>query len=274
LGLLGLNNVLTEYPKYIVDLKDTILECLDDDDITIRYRAIDLICGVVNKNNIKAIIQKLMKKAKNGEGKYKNFIIEKVIETCSKDNYEHIGSFKWYISILVALAKMDDNQQGSLIAYQLLNTHIRVKAIRAYGIVEMVNSHFLKAKFNFLNTDEVLECSNNSISDVVYAGIWILGEFVQDLPEELSKPDILKCLLNPNFLKFNGKVQSVCVQTILKIFTATAIVSDKETLETTRDLIRKDFDGFLKSGEIEVQERVKFNTKIKGFNLHKVDTIT
>jgi AP-3 complex subunit delta-1 len=138
LGLLGLNNVLTEYPKYIVDLKDTVLECLDDEDITIRLRAIDLLCGVVDKSNIKQIIQKLMKKAKNADGKYKNFIIEKVVETCAKNNYEHIGSFKWYISILVALAKMNDNEQGGIISFQLLNTHIRVKAIRDYGLVEMV----------------------------------------------------------------------------------------------------------------------------------------
>jgi len=68
--------------------------------------------------------------------------------------------------------------------------------------------------------------------------------------------------LNPNFSKFNNKVQSVCVQTILKIFS-----SLNEGIENMRDLIRKNFDIFLKSSDIEVQERS--TTTIKLIQLHE-----
>jgi hypothetical protein len=107
-----------------------------------------------------------------------------------------------------------------------------------------------------LNTEEVLDYSNNSISDVVYASIWILGEFINETPEELKKDQVLKLLLNGNFSKFNSKVQSCCCQSILKIFSS-SLSSSKEEVENMRDLIRKNFDMFLKSSDIEVQERVK-----------------
>jgi len=47
LGLLGLPGVMKTHPKLVAEHKDTILRCLEDDDITIRMRALDLLDGIV-----------------------------------------------------------------------------------------------------------------------------------------------------------------------------------------------------------------------------------
>ena len=59
LGLLAMNQVMQVFPKGIAEHRDLILACLDDEDVTIRLRALDLLSGMVNENNIGYIVSKL-----------------------------------------------------------------------------------------------------------------------------------------------------------------------------------------------------------------------
>ena len=49
-GLLAMSRLLSTHPKLIAEHKDIILECIDDDDFSIRFRALDLVVGMVNNN--------------------------------------------------------------------------------------------------------------------------------------------------------------------------------------------------------------------------------
>ena len=48
LGLLGMLNILKVHPSMLSDMKDTVLACLDDEDKTIRKRALELLSGMVS----------------------------------------------------------------------------------------------------------------------------------------------------------------------------------------------------------------------------------
>src|SRR5437870_4106172 len=47
-------------PKAVAEHRDLVLNCLDDDDISIRLRALDLLEGMVTKRNIVDIVRKLL----------------------------------------------------------------------------------------------------------------------------------------------------------------------------------------------------------------------
>ena len=47
LGLLAMSKILQTHPKSVQTHKDLILQCLDDKDESIRFRALDLIYGMV-----------------------------------------------------------------------------------------------------------------------------------------------------------------------------------------------------------------------------------
>lgn len=47
LGLLGLHKLMKQHPRVVAEHKDTILKCLNDEDVTIRIRALDLISEMV-----------------------------------------------------------------------------------------------------------------------------------------------------------------------------------------------------------------------------------
>jgi AP-3 complex subunit delta-1 len=47
LGLVALNNIMKIHPKAVAEHRDLVMNCLDDDDTSIRMRALDLLEGMV-----------------------------------------------------------------------------------------------------------------------------------------------------------------------------------------------------------------------------------
>ena len=94
-------------PKLVAEYKDLVLECLNDEDITIRQRALDLlsiiylyfyvilikkkkliICnhnkgGIVSKKTLPDITKKLLSYIANSDGDYRDELISTLINICS-----------------------------------------------------------------------------------------------------------------------------------------------------------------------------------------------
>lgn len=75
-----------------------------------------------------------------------------------------------YISILVELTRLEGTRHGHLIASQMLDVAIRVKAIRVFAVAQMAtlldNAHLLTGNMQ-----------RKGICEVLYAAAWICGEF-------------------------------------------------------------------------------------------------
>uniref|UniRef100_A0A8C3SZG8 AP-3 complex subunit delta-1 n=1 Tax=Chelydra serpentina TaxID=8475 RepID=A0A8C3SZG8_CHESE len=171
LGLLAMSKILKTHPKSVQSHKDLILQCLDDKDESIRLRALDLLYGMVSKKNLMEIVKKLMIHVDKAEGTtYRDELLTKIIDICSQSNYQYITNFEWYISILVELTRLEGTRHGHLIAAQMLDVAIRVKAIRKFAVSQMAmlldNAHLIAS-----NTQR------NGICEVLYAAAWICGEF-------------------------------------------------------------------------------------------------
>ena len=67
-------------------------------------RALELIAGMVTRKNLSDCVQRLMEHVENAEGTYRDALIEKIIFICSRDKYEYLEDFAWYISTLIKLA--------------------------------------------------------------------------------------------------------------------------------------------------------------------------
>ncbi|XP_075250046.1 AP-3 complex subunit delta-1-like isoform X2 [Convolutriloba macropyga] len=260
LGLLAMGNILKTHPKSIQPLKDLVLSCLDDKDESIRFRALDLLYGMINKKNLMEIVKKLMSHIEKAEGtQYRDELLSKVIEVCSHDNYKHITNFEWYISILVELTKMEGTRHGKLISAQMLDVAVRVRSIRQYAVTQMAllveNSNLLSGAIR-----------RNGISEVLYAAGWIAGEF----NVYLSDPKVtLMAMLRERVVELPANVQSVYVQNALKLYSklmrdmraSCEDLSEEEATEVraemkelTSDVLNK-LPQFANSPHMEVQER-------------------
>uniref|UniRef100_A0A3P9P8N7 AP-3 complex subunit delta-1 n=1 Tax=Poecilia reticulata TaxID=8081 RepID=A0A3P9P8N7_POERE len=250
LGLLAMSKILKTHPKSVQSHKDLILQCLDDKDESIRLRALDLLYGMVSKKNLMEIVKKLMLHVDKAEGTtYRDELLTKIIDICSQSNYQYITNFEWYISILVELTRLEGTRHGHLIASQMLDVAIRVKAIRVFAVAQMAtlldNAHLLTG-----NTQR------NGICEVLYAAAWICGEF----SEHLENPtQTLEAMLRPKVATLPGHIQAVYVQNAAKLF-ATVLKGEEGNTDSTAaqeasQLMIDRLPLFVQSANLEVQER-------------------
>lgn len=47
IGLLAMGRLLETHPKLVAEHRDLIMECIDDADLSIRLRALDIVVGMV-----------------------------------------------------------------------------------------------------------------------------------------------------------------------------------------------------------------------------------
>ncbi|KAF9730722.1 hypothetical protein PMIN06_006387 [Paraphaeosphaeria minitans] len=64
-ALLAFDKIVQTHPYLVSQQQDVILECIDDPDISIRMRALDLVVGMVNSDNLSAIVGRLMRQLRN-----------------------------------------------------------------------------------------------------------------------------------------------------------------------------------------------------------------
>ncbi|KAF6092233.1 adaptor related protein complex 3 subunit delta 1 [Phyllostomus discolor] len=250
LGLLAMSKILRTHPKSVQAHKDLVLQCLDDKDESIRLRALDLLYGMVSKKNLMEIVKKLMTHVDKAEGTtYRDELLTKIIDICSQSNYQHITNFEWYISILVELTRLEGTRHGHLIAAQMLDVAIRVKAIRRFAVSQMsvlLDSAHLVAS----------STQRNGICEVLYAAAWICGEFSEHLQEPHQT---LEAMLRPKVTTLPGHIQAVYVQNVVKLYAS--ILQQKErdsdteaAQELTRFMVER-LPQFVQSADLEVQER-------------------
>ncbi|KAB0359769.1 hypothetical protein FD754_003925 [Muntiacus muntjak] len=250
LGLLAMSKILRTHPKSVQAHKDLVLQCLDDKDESIRLRALDLLYGMVSKKNLMEIVKKLMTHVDKAEGTtYRDELLTKIIDICSQSNYQHITNFEWYISILVELTRLEGTRHGHLIAAQMLDVAIRVKAIRRFAVAQM--SALLDSAHLVASSPQ-----RSGICEVLYAAAWICGEFSEHLQEPQQT---LEAMLRPKVTTLPGHIQAVYVQNVVKLYAA--ILQQKEQAadasaaqEVTQLLVER-LPQFVQSADLEVQER-------------------
>ncbi|XP_016356158.1 AP-3 complex subunit delta-1-like isoform X2 [Sinocyclocheilus anshuiensis] len=276
LGLLAMSKILKTHPKSVQSHKDLILQCLDDKDESIRLRALDLLYGMVSKKNLMEIVKKLMLHVDKAEGTtYRDELLTKIIDICSQSNYQYITNFEWYISILVELTRLEGTRHGHLIASQMLDVAIRVKAIRGFAVAQMAtlldNAHLLTG-----NTQ------HNGICEVLYAAAWICGEFSEHLEDPMQT---LEAMLRPKVATLPGHIQAVYVQNAAKLF-ATVLrkhegETDSHAVQETSQLLIDRLPLFVQSANLEVQERascilqlVKYIQKLQQKKVEVAEEVT
>ncbi|KAI8083196.1 adaptin N terminal region-domain-containing protein [Gilbertella persicaria] len=269
-GLLAMGKLLATHPKLVAEHKDIILECIDDEDISIRLRALDLVVGMVNRKNIMDIVKRLIvhimpkdqflhhqqeslhDSSTIFDPAYRTDIIHRIIFMCSQNHYHYIHDFEWYLSVLVDITYAAGVNVGDMLTNQLMDVSVRVKSVREYSVKQMY--HLLQDK-QFLETAKKRDAN----IEVLSAAAWICGEYCNYL-EDI--PSTLECLLTPQVTKLPVKVQTIYVHSVIKIFAywTTELIPQwnaelqGEFIKVTQVMHDK-MDMFTHSADLEVQER-------------------
>ena len=212
LGLLGLHKLMRRYPRVVSEHRDLILSCLQDEDVTIRMRALDLITSMVNQRNVVAIVRRMSDHLQQSEGVYREHVLQRILQIGAQDNYSYIVDFEWYISVLVELTHLTGASlhNARAITHQLTDVSIRVPGVRRYAVAAMCD---------VLLAGRLLTASgaNNCMSEVLHAAAFIVGEFSEYVTEHV---EVIRCMMRPEVGGLSGETQNVFVQSVMKVLAA------------------------------------------------------
>ncbi|KAF9582534.1 AP-3 complex subunit delta, partial [Lunasporangiospora selenospora] len=215
IGLLALTKILPTHPHLVAEHKDIILKCIDDPDISIRMRALDLIVGMANKKNLVEIVKRLIThllpsndyEAMSAGGalmdpSYRADIIRRIIHICSHNSYANVTNFEWYMAVLSDLANVAGVNVGEQLMQQFMDVGVRVKSARSYTVKLMMR----------MLADERLtepDSPTDSNSLVLLAAAWLTGEYCSllEAPEEA-----LELLSKKSTAKLDPAIQAAYLQ--------------------------------------------------------------
>lgn len=136
IALVALVKILPSHPHLLSPHHDTILACVDDPDMSIRLRALDLVEGMVDRSTLRPIVTRLMihlrpsasapasaashlaaQQAAKGpaaplavpavlSAAYRGSLIALILRVCAQATYGLVTNFQWYLDVLVELAHL------------------------------------------------------------------------------------------------------------------------------------------------------------------------
>jgi AP-3 complex subunit delta-1 len=278
-ALLSFAKITASHADLVADHQDVILECIDDADISIRTRALDLVVDMVNASNLQMVVERLLKQLKTAgkaspvnelendraahegvipmaddddEGTtmsikkndhksdqppplpedYRQSVIERILEMCSKQSYANMDDFEWYIAVLVELVKQcpsttaggNTGTQGlpkltmaDAIGDELRNVAVRVKGVRPEAAAAAQSLLLLD------NREENFAQATESAQNVLAAAAFIAGEYSAMLPDPAA---VLASLVHSSSIQLPTHALASYIQAIPKVFAT--LTSDEQ----------------------------------------------
>jgi AP-3 complex subunit delta-1 len=277
-ALLAFAKITASHADLVADHQDVILECIDDADISIRTRALDLVVDMVNSNNLQMVVERLLKQLKTAgkqspvtependralhegvipmaddddEGSavsvrkkdqksdqppplpedYRQSVIERILEMCSKENYTNMDDFEWYVAVLVELVKQcpsvttgshfgsqnSSKTMADAIGEELRNVAVRVKGVRPEAAAAAQSLLLLD------NREDNFAQATESAQNVLAAAAFIAGEYSDMLPDPGA---VLASLIHSTSNHLPTHALASYIQAIPKVFAT--LTSDEQ----------------------------------------------
>ena len=166
---------MMQFSKSIVaNHRTLILGCLQDPDVTVRLRALNLLCGMITKQNIVEVTQKLLKHATLFDDVYRDAVIGRILSICSFNNcrtYRTLNGMLVFLSDCWTIAM----SHGAVIGAQLTDICARVSSVRCFAVSEVAR----------ILVDERMTSSQSKLESgrikVLMAAAFIVGEYSEML---------------------------------------------------------------------------------------------
>ncbi|CCH59341.1 hypothetical protein TBLA_0B05070 [Henningerozyma blattae CBS 6284] len=229
--------------NFILNYSNEVLNFLNDIDISIRLKSLNLLVGITNDDNLIDTVNILKNQLIVNEEKivvnsnkeikilipmdYKIKIIKTIINLVSINNYSNVPDFNWLIDLLYDLVFItkdslttDQKELGILLGHQFKTLMIKVPDIRTDILVNLIKL------INFKDIEKI------PISSILPDIIWSIGEF-STLIDNCN--DLITDLLNLN-LKDTKPINYMII-TLLKLFNNYCNPTSDSSIPTTENIL-------------------------------------
>lgn len=203
LGLQGLLLVAPNHLWAVLENKEVVIKSLSDVDRNIRLEALRLVMSMVSDDNVIEISRVLIGYALKSDPEFSNEILRSMLTTCSRNVYEIIIDFNWYVSLLGEMARIPHCQNGEEIEYQLIDIGMRVKDVRP---------ELVRVGRDLLIDPALL--GNPSIHRILSASAWISGEYIRFSKNPF---EIMEALLQPRTNLLSPSIKALYIHSLFKV---------------------------------------------------------
>lgn len=226
-------------PKLVSQHKELITQCLDSEDEEIRLMALDLLAALANSKTIDGIVAKMFMHFKESKNQhFKNQIVTRIIEICSKADYALISDFDWYINVLMDFIDEGGLPNYDLVADQFLDLALRVPVTRPLLVQELSK---LFADTRYKNESKLLLAASH-----------IVGDYSEN-------SEYFESILHPQVVQMSERVQSSCISTAFKLFLKSQTNEERLRLE---EIFNEKLQIFSTSQYAEVQDVASLTSNI------------
>jgi AP-3 complex subunit delta-1 len=196
LGLVGFGSLMSSQPRVLhshPECRGLILQCLSDEDVTIRTRALGLLKFMATKRNLADLISQLLSHVEAASGEYRCQLVEEIIRMCSSNKYELVMDFSWYVDVLVILASVRGiDNQGDMIAMQWMDVAWRVLPVRCYAVRRSLEILICRGpgaddEGGSSRRGDAIDSDRHFLPEVLPAAAWIVGEYSQLIPDGVDE---------------------------------------------------------------------------------------
>jgi len=219
--------------------KGTILDCLKDNDVSVKRRALDLIYVIINQGNIKQIVKECLNFLLVAENEFKLELTTKISQSLERFS----PSVKWQVDTLIKMFSLAGNFLSEETVSNAINLIVNTPELQVYSLHKL----FIAIQ------------NNLGQEGLVKAGVYLLGEFGNVLisspaqgPDgetiQVSEGDVMDLLSEINQRKYSSSsVKEYMLNSLMKLSTKLG--------SNSQNLIKEMIDNERTSYYAEVQQR-------------------
>lgn len=215
IALVALVKIAPTHPHLISTHYDTILGCIDDADMSIRMRALDLVEVMVNRQNLQTIVRRLLTHLRPSASTasaaasllraqqaattgapatpstpaistaYRSSLISLILRMTSSGTYSNVSNFAWLIDTLVELAYISQTLQTDPTAPAAtanspptVGSQLRDQLIDVTARVRQIRPYAARKMATLIQDEDLLGTGDSGdATEVLGAAAWICGEY-------------------------------------------------------------------------------------------------
>ena len=237
-SLYSLQKVLKHDLNAVQKHKATILECLKENDFTIKKLALDLLYLITNESNVKSIVKEMLNYLLVSEADFMQDLTWKICTSIEK----YSPNRRWYIDTLIRVLTLSGNYVKDESLSSLTHLISSTPQLQSYSVHKI----FFSLREN-LNQDGLIK-----------VGLWCLGEFggllvngkavgPDNTPINVNEEEVVDVIER---ILTKPSISDVC-----KEYAVTAMIKLYPKFQTQTKKIVNMIDSQTTSSSLEVQQR-------------------
>lgn len=244
--------VMETEPTAVQRHRGTILECLQDSDVSIRRRALDLSFALINEQNVRVMVRELLTFLETADTEFKANLVSQIAVSAER----YAPYVRWHVDTIIRSLKL----AGSYAKENVLSAFITL-VITSDAETQLYTTQKLYAALK----------SDITQQGLTVVGVWLIGEYGQmllkagnfnedDRDQAVSESEIVSLL--------DTILESSYATEIVREYTVNALMKLTTRLSSSAEIdrIRRILDSKSQSLNMEVQQRVVEYNKLFGYD--------